>query len=402
MTISKTVEQRLFESIEENRELYIKTSHQIHEKPEIGNQEYFASDLHSFNLKKFGFQVEQGVAGHETAFYAVKDSKKPGPTIAYLAEYDALPGLGHACGHNIIGTTSIAAAVALGEEIEKTGGRVVVLGTPAEEGGPNGSAKGSFADQGFLADVDVALMLHPGGKTSLTPESLAVDPLDFKFYGKPAHASGAPHLGINALDGVIQLFNGINALRQQLPSDVRIHGIITHGGDAPNIIPEFASARFYIRAESWKKTEETSEKVRAVAKGAALATGTKVVIERFQNVVKDLVPTPLLDEVLAEALTAVGEEVIIEKRKGKGSTDAGNISYEVPTAHGGIKIGPDDLAGHTVEFREAAKSPEGDQAIITGAKALAITGYRLLTDQDLLNKVKENHQQALEQKRALA
>ncbi|NMA90997.1 MAG: M20 family metallopeptidase [Amphibacillus sp.] len=402
MTISKTVEQRLFESIEENRELYIKTSHQIHEKPEIGNQEYFASDLHSFNLKKFGFQVEQGVAGHETAFYAVKDSKKPGPTIAYLAEYDALPGLGHACGHNIIGTTSIAAAVALGEEIEKTGGRVVVLGTPAEEGGPNGSAKGSFADQGFLEDVDVALMLHPGGKTSLTPESLAVDPLDFKFYGKPAHASGAPHLGVNALDGVIQLFNGINALRQQLPSDVRIHGIITHGGDAPNIIPEFASARFYIRAESWKKTEETSEKVRAVAKGAALATGTKVVIERFQNVVKDLVPTPLLDEVLAEALTAVGEEVIIEKRKGKGSTDAGNISYEVPTAHGGIKIGPDDLAGHTVEFREAAKSPEGDQAIITGAKALVITGYRLLTDQDLLNKVKENHQQALEQKRALA
>lgn len=402
MTISKTVEQRLFESIEENRELYIKTSHQIHEKPEIGNQEYFASDLHSFNLKKFGFQVEQGVAGHETAFYAVKDSKKPGPTIAYLAEYDALPGLGHACGHNIIGTTSIAAAVALGEEIEKTGGRVVVLGTPAEEGGPNGSAKGSFADQGFLADVDVALMLHPGGKTSLTPESLAVDPLDFKFYGKPAHASGAPHLGVNALDGVIQLFNGINALRQQLPSDVRIHGIITHGGDAPNIIPEFASARFYIRAESWKKTEEASEKVRAVAKGAALATGTKVVIERFQNVVKDLVPTPLLDEILAEALTAVGEDVIIEKRKGKGSTDAGNISYEVPTAHGGIKIGPDDLSGHTVEFREAAKSPEGDQAIITGAKALAITGYRLLTDQDLLNKVKENHQQALEQKRTLA
>lgn len=402
MTISKTVEQRLFESIEENRELYIKTSHQIHEKPEIGNQEYFASDLHSFNLKKFGFQVEQGVAGHETAFYAVKDSKKPGPTIAYLAEYDALPGLGHACGHNIIGTTSIAAAVALGEEIEKTGGRVVVLGTPAEEGGPNGSAKGSFADQGFLADVDVALMLHPGGKTSLTPESLAVDPLDFKFYGKPAHASGAPHLGVNALDGVIQLFNGINALRQQLPSDVRIHGIITHGGDAPNIIPEFASARFYIRAESWKKTEETSEKVRAVAKGAALATGTKVVIERFQNVVKDLVPTPLLDEVLAEALTAVGEEVIIEKRKGKGSTDAGNISYEVPTAHGGIKIGPDDLAGHTVEFREAAKSPEGDQAIITGAKALALTGYRLLTDQKLLEKVKQDHQQALKQKRSLS
>ena len=158
-------------------------------------------------------------------------------------------------------------------------------------------------------------MLHPGGKTSLTPESLAVDPLDFKFYGKTAHASGAPHLCINALDGVNQLFNGINALRQQLPSDVRIHGIITHGGDAPNIIPEFASARFYIRAESWKKTEETSEKVRAVAKGAALATGTKVVIERFQTVVKDLVPTPLLDEVLAEALTAVAKRLLLKTKR---------------------------------------------------------------------------------------
>ncbi|GAA4079332.1 M20 family metallopeptidase [Amphibacillus indicireducens] len=402
MTVVNGVKERLFQSIDEGKALYVETSHKIHDNPEIGNEEYFACDLHSENLVNAGFEVEKGVAGHETAFYAVRESGKPGPTIAYLAEYDALPGLGHACGHNIIGTLSVAAAIALGELIDDTGGRVVVLGTPAEEGGPNGSAKGSFADQGFLKDVDVALMLHPGGKTGLTPESLAVDPLDFKFYGKPAHASGAPHLGVNALDAVIQLFNGISALRQQLPDDVRIHGIITHGGDAPNIIPEFASARFYIRAESWKKTEETAERVRAIAKGAALATGARVVIERFQNVVKDLVPTPVLDQVLAEELTAVGENVIVEKRKGKGSTDAGNISYEVPTAHGGIKIGPDDLAGHTVEFREAAKSEQGDQAIITGAKALALTGYRLLTDQKLLEKVKQDHQQALKQKRSLS
>ncbi len=401
MAVVNGVKERLFQSIDEGKELYVETSHKIHDNPEIGNEEYFACDLHSKNLINAGFEVEKGVAGHETAFYAVKDSGHPGPTIAYLAEYDALPGLGHACGHNIIGTTSIAAAIALGELIDDTGGRVVVLGTPAEEGGPNGSAKGSFADQGYLKDVDVALMLHPGGKTGLTPDSLAVDPIEFKYYGKPAHASGAPHLGINALDAVIQLFNGIGALRQQLPDDVRIHGIITHGGDAPNIIPEFASARFYIRAGSWKKTEEIAEKVRAIAKGAALATGAKVVIERFQNVVKDLVPTPALDQVLAEALTAVGEDVIVEKRKGKDSTDAGNISYEVPTAHGGIKIGPDDLAGHTEEFREAAKSEKGDQAIITGAKALALTGYRLLTDKDLLDKVKQGHKQALAQKKSL-
>lgn len=401
MTIDQKVKDTLFQSIEDNKELYIKTSHDIHANPEIGNEEFFASDLHVKNLTNAGFEVEKGVAGHETAFFAIKDSGKPGPTIAYLAEYDALAGIGHACGHNIIGTTSVAAGIALAQVLDETGGRVAVLGTPAEEGGPNGSAKGSFANKGYLKDVDVALMLHPGGKTGLTPESLAVDPLDFKFYGKTAHASGAPHLGVNALDAVIQLFNGINALRQQLEDDIRIHGIITHGGDAPNVIPDFASARFYIRAESWKKTVETSDKVRAIAEGAALATGTRVEIERFQNEVKDLVVTPVFDEVLAEELESLGEVVVREKRKGKGSTDAGNISYEVPTVHGGIKIGPDDLAGHTIEFREAAKSKEGDQAILTGAKALAATGYRLLTDAELLEKVKEDHQNSLANKNTI-
>ncbi|WP_438297306.1 M20 family metallopeptidase [Sporosarcina sp. FA15] len=385
----------LFHSIEQNHDLYIQTSQEIHANPEIGNEEVYASAKHVALLEDAGFEVKTAVAGHETSFYAVKDSGKEGPTIAYLAEYDALPGLGHACGHNIIGTTSVAAGIALAEALPETGGRVVVLGTPAEEGGPNGSAKGSFVRHGYLKDVDVALMIHPSGKTATTGESLAVDPLDFHFYGKPAHASGSPEQGINALDAVIQLFNGINALRQQLPSEVRIHGIITHGGDAPNIIPEYTSARFYIRAESWQKTVETSDKVRNIAEGAALATGATVKIERFQNEVKDLVLNSVLDETLHVELETLGEVVHTEKRKGKGSTDAGNISYVVPTAHPYIKIGPDDLIAHTVEFREAAKSELGNQALITGAKALASTGYRLLTDAELLHRVKEEFERAL-------
>lgn len=400
MTVMKEAKDILSQSIDENRDLYIKTSHAIHDNPEIGNEEYFASDLHINNLTKAGFVVEKAVAGHETSFYAVKDSGKSGPTIAFLAEYDALPGLGHACGHNIIGTSSTAAAIALSKVIHTTGGKVVVLGTPAEEGGPNGSAKGSFVKHGYLKTIDAALMLHPSGKTSLSGETLAVDPLDFKFYGKAAHASASPEKGINALDAVIQLFNGINALRQQVPTDVRIHGIITHGGDAPNIIPDYASARFFIRAETWKKAEEVSAKVRKIADGAALATGSRVEIERFQNEVKDFIVTPSLDHVLGEELEALGEEVVTIKRKGKGSTDAGNISHEVPTAHGHIKIGPDDLVGHTHEFREAAKSKQGDEALITGAKALAQTGYRLLTDQKLLNKIKEDHQRAVAHKQS--
>lgn len=395
MSIVKEKTNTLFHSIEKNRDLYIQTSQEIHANPEIGNEEVYASAKHVALLEDAGFEVKTAVAGHETSFYAVKDSGKEGPTIAYLAEYDALPGLGHACGHNIIGTTSVAAGIALAEALPETGGRVVVLGTPAEEGGPNGSAKGSFVRHGYLKDVDVALMIHPSGKTATTGESLAVDPLDFHFYGKPAHASGSPEQGINALDAVIQLFNGINALRQQLPSDVRIHGIITHGGDAPNIIPEYASARFYIRAESWQKTVETSDKVWNIAEGASLATGATVKIERFQNEVKDLVLNSVLDETLHMELEALGEVVHTEKRKGKGSTDAGNISYVVPTAHPYIKIGPDDLIAHTVEFREAAKSELSNQALITGAKALASTGYRLLTDAELLHRVKEEFERAL-------
>lgn len=250
MTVSvpsfTALKETIITNVESNKELYLSTSHQIHEKPEIGNEEFFASGLLTDILESEGFEVEKAVAGHETSFIARKKSSKPGPSIAFLAEYDALPGLGHGCGHNIIGTTSVAAAIALSKVLEETGGEAVVFGTPAEEGGPNGSAKGSFVKHGLVEGIDAALMVHPHGQTRLTSTSLAVDPLDFEYIGKPAHAAASPHEGINALDALIQLFNGINALRQQLPDDVRIHGIITHGGDAPNIIPEYAKARFYI------------------------------------------------------------------------------------------------------------------------------------------------------------
>lgn len=393
MTVKiETQREKIVKSIEESKEVYLEISHKIHEKPEIGNQEFFASETHTKILVEAGFDVTRNIAGHETGFVARKKSSKQGPTIAFLAEYDALPGLGHACGHNIIGTTSVAAGIALAEVISETGGEVVIFGTPAEEGGPNGSAKGSFVKNGLLEGVDAALMLHPSGKTGLSSPSLAVDPLDFHFYGRAAHAAGSPEHGINALDAVIQLFNGINALRQQLSSDVRIHGIITHGGDAPNIIPEYASARFFIRASTWKRTEEVSTKIRNIAEGAALATGSTVKIKRFQNEVHDFIINQSLDEIVGEELRLLGE-VVNSKSGGLGSTDAGNVSHVVPTSHAYIKIGPDDLIAHTNEFREAARSPLGDHALVTGAKALALTGYRLITDKNLLEKVQNEFQQ---------
>lgn len=389
---TETHREHIVKSIEESKETYIEISHKIHEKPEIGNQEFFASETLTKILSEAGFDVKRNIAGHETGFVARKRSSKQGPTIAFLAEYDALPGLGHACGHNIIGTTSVAAGIALAEVISETGGEVVIFGTPAEEGGPNGSAKGSFVKNGLLEGIDAALMLHPSGESTLSGPTLAVDPLDFHFYGRASHAAGSPEHGINALDAVIQLFNGINALRQQLTSDVRIHGIITHGGDAPNIIPEYASARFFIRASTWKQTEEVSTKIRNIAQGAALATGSTVKIERFQNEVHDFIINRSLNEIVGEELTLLGEEVSY-KNGGLGSTDAGNVSHVVPTSHAYIKIGPDDLIAHTNEFREAAGSLRGDQALVTGAKALALTGYRLLTEKSLLEKVQTEYQQ---------
>lgn len=388
--------ERIVKSIEDSKKLYIETSHRIHANPEIGNQEFFASKLLTAILEEAGFEVTRDVAGHETGFVARKAASKPGPKIAFLAEYDALPGLGHACGHNIIGTTSVAAGIALANVIEETGGEVVVFGTPAEEGGPNGSAKGSFVKHGLLEGIDAAFMIHPSGKTGLTGPTLAVDPLDFHFYGQAAHASGSPEKGINALDSVILLYYGINALRQQLPGDVRIHGIITHGGDAPNIIPDYASARFFIRAATWARCEEVSAKVRKIAEGAALATGASYKIERFQNEVYDFVLNSTLDTILGEELELLGEVVPKEKGKGIGSTDAGNVSHVTPTAHPYIKIGGDELIAHTHEFRDAAGSARGDQALVTGAKALALAGYRLLVDGELLAQVKRDFERARE------
>ncbi len=382
------LKETIIENVESNKELYLSTSHKIHENPEIGNEEFFASALLTDILLKEGFEVEKAVAGHETSFIARKKSEKPGPSIAFLAEYDALPGLGHACGHNIIGTTSVAAAIAFSKVLQETGGEAVVFGTPAEEGGPNGSAKGSFVKHGLVNGIDAALMIHPNSETRLSSSSLAVDPLDFEFIGKPAHASANPHEGINALDAVIQLFNGINALRQQLTNDVRIHGIITHGGDAPNIIPEYAKARFFIRAATRACLNEVTQRVKAVAEGAALATGARLNVIAFQNEVDNLLLNSSYNAVFKEVVEELGETVVEGGDKGIGSTDSGNISQVVPTIHPYIKIGTSELIPHTVPFREAAASPKGDQALITGAKALALTALKLITDADTLAQIK--------------
>lgn len=256
----------------------------IHARPEVSNYEFFACERLSEQLRQEGFAVQVDVAGHRTGFTAVYKAEKPGPVLVFLAEYDALGGLGHACGHNLFGATSALAASALRQVIDETGGEVRVYGTPGEEGGENGSAKGSFVREGFFRDVDAALCVHPGADKHLpTTPTLGCAPVDIEFWGKPAHASSAPEKGVNALDALILTFNGINALRQHVTSDVRIHGIITHGGDAPNIVPEYAAGKFYFRAATAARMDEIDGKLRRIVEGAAAMTGARGRMQPYQN-----------------------------------------------------------------------------------------------------------------------
>lgn len=242
-------------------------SDHLYENPELGDEEFKSMALLTDFLKENDFHVETNIVNRPTAFKATYQSTKPGPTIAYLAEYDALPGIGHGCGHNLIGTMSVGAGIALSKLVSEIGGTVVVLGTPAEE--TNG-AKVPMSVEGTFNDIDVAMILHPGDQSYESGDSLAMDAIQFAYTGKPSHAAASPEEGINALDGVIQLFNGINALREHVTTDVRIHGVIPEGGQAANVVPERAVAQFYIRAKERTYLNEVVAKVKNIANGAAL------------------------------------------------------------------------------------------------------------------------------------
>ncbi|MBF2751690.1 MULTISPECIES: M20 family metallopeptidase [Staphylococcus] len=383
--------QIVLDYIENEKYKYLEMSHQIHQRPELGNEEIFASRTLTETLTQHGFEVETNIAGHATGFIASYDSGQTGPTIGYLAEYDALPGLGHACGHNIIGTASTFAGIALKQVIDKVGGKVIVLGCPAEEGGENGSAKATYVKEGIIDDLDIALMVHPGNETYRTINTLAVDVLDVKFFGKSAHASENADEAKNALDAMISYFNGVAQLRQHIKSSQRVHGVILDGGQAANIIPDFTHARFYTRATSRHELDILTERVGQIAKGAALQTGCDYEFGPIQNGVNEFIKSSKLDYLFAKYATEMGEAVI-DDDFGYGSTDTGNVSHVVPTIHPHIKIGSRNLVGHTHRFREAAASTHGDQALIRGAKILSLMGLELLTNQALFDEIIEQHQ----------
>ena len=391
-----TLEQRVIQYINQNQKVYQNISHQIHAHPELGNEEFFASRTLSKQLEKEGFQVERDIHGHETGFIATYDSGKPGANIAFLAEYDALPEIGHACGHNIIGTSSVLAGIALKQVIDETGGVIRVFGCPAEEGGVNGSAKATYAKNGVFDSSDVALMIHPGHESYRTVPTLAVDVFEVEFFGKSAHASENAHNGINALDAMISFFNGISQLRQHIKKTDKVHGIILEGGASANIVPEYTKARFYTRSISRKDLNILTGKVDRVAQGASITAGASYKLTHIQNGVNEFIRNDLLDD-LFERHAKMHDEVILHDDFGFGSTDTGNVSHIIPTIHPHIKIGPSTLVGHTYEFEQAAKSPHGDHGLFQGAKIMSTMALELLKDSAQLEEIKALHKILKEQ-----
>ncbi|MFR1836630.1 MAG: M20 family metallopeptidase [Turicibacter sanguinis] len=379
--------------IEKNHDEILSLSHEIHDNPEIGNQEVKACKWLTDLLIKHGFEVKVNIATHPTGFIARKKGQNKGPVIGLLAEYDALKGLGHACGHNIIAMTSVAAGIALAQIIDQTGGEIVVFGTPAEEGGPHGNATASYVAANLFEGVDVCMMIHPFHTTAKTQPTLAIVPIEFEFFGKASHAASAPEQGVNALDAMILFYNGVNALRQQSPRDVLYHGIITHGGEAPNIIPDYTKASFYIRAAHHETCLIYKEKILHIGKGCAEATGCEFKYNDDFNQVHEMLICDRFEQLFIEEAKRLGLEVKLEGAKSIGSTDAGNVSQVVPTIHPTLKICDESITIHTQHFKEAAISKVGDQAILDGALILASIGLRLLTEESLLNEIKNEFEQ---------
>uniref|UniRef100_UPI004029B253 M20 family metallopeptidase n=1 Tax=Holdemanella biformis TaxID=1735 RepID=UPI004029B253 len=380
--------------IDANAKIYQDISLAIHAKPEVSDFEYFASQTLSEQLKKEGFEIELPAAGHRTGFAATYKSNKPGPTVVFLAEYDALAGLGHGCGHNVFGATSSLAGAALKSIVDQIGGEVRVYGTPGEEGGQNGSAKGSFVKKGYLNDVDFALCTHPGSspEDGLSTRNYACAPVDIEFWGKPAHAAGCPQDGINALDAQILTYAAIGVLRQQLTDRIRIHGVIVEGGTAPNVIPEYTKAKYYIRAADIDTLHELYEKVENIVKGSALQTGCTSSMKLYQNLVENMVLTPSLDAIYEKYITELGNTVKhVEDVIMPGSSDVGNISQVVPTIQPHISITDVQIAGHSQDMVNASCSQKAMDAIVKGAKALAFTALELFENPEELVKVKEDH-----------
>lgn len=386
--------ERVKQAIQDERGHVVEVAETIRINPEIGYEERMASQLLADHLKEAGFKVEKPYKGIETAFRATRKGAGDGPTIAVLAEYDALAGIGHGCGHNLIGGSGLAAALGLGAVIDELNGTVVIMGTPAEEGG---AGKIRLAEAGAFDDIDAALMIHHAGDRSGAalewPQGtcLAVQGLKVQFFGKPAHAAADPYNGVNALNALIKTFTGIDALRQHIRMEARIHGIITHGGDAANVIPHHSAGEFLVRADTRDYVDELVGKVKNIAQGAALMTGCEVEIEDG-TMHYDMRPSYVLGRAYHDNMADVGID-LSHGREGRGmhSTDFGNVSYLIPSITGSFAISKTPIPGHSQQVVDASGSEFGYDQYVKVSTAMALTVLDMLTNPELLQQAKDAH-----------
>ena len=356
------------------------------DNPETAYQEVKGCEHLSGKMEEFGFQVERGVGNVETAFLARPAGCKPSrPTVAIMAEYDALPKIGHGCGHNLIASASVGAAVALRRFFGDSAGCIALVGTPAEEGG---GGKVRLAEAGVFKEMDTAIMFHPSDTNTPGKNTLGRIKFKIEFYGKTAHAAASPDQGLNALDAIVMTYNGISLLRQQMRPDGKIHGIITHGGDAPNIIPDYTAGLFYVRAGSRPYRDELYERVKKCAEGAALATGTEVKFEIDHPVLDPIKRNQAFESVIQTNMELLG--ITVDGDDGRrGSSDIGNLSHYLPAIHPFLSILDTNsgIAGHSVGFRDATVSQKGRETLLNGAKMLALTAYDYLKSEQIRESV---------------
>ncbi|MGH7788899.1 MAG: M20 family metallopeptidase [Candidatus Binatia bacterium] len=361
-------------AVDADRAALLELSGRIHANPELRFAEQRAAGWLADFLAARGFDVERGAYGLPTAFAGRLGSGRP--RVALLCEYDALPGIGHACGHNIIAAAGAGAGVAVARVLAATGGSVVVLGTPAEEGG---GGKVLMARQGAFNEVDAAMMVHPAGLDLIGMQCLSISAIEVEYRGKSAHASAAPHLGINALDGLVTAYSAIAQLRQHIRHTERVHGIITDGGHAPNIVPERAAGVFYVRAANDRRLAQLKQRVEACFHAGAQASGAEVHLRPQGEDYSDLWTNAPLAAVYEANLARLGRTLTATPEAVPGSTDMGNVSKLVPSIHPMIAAAPPRVALHTQEFAQYAIGEGGQRAVLDGAKALAMSAIDVLT-----------------------
>lgn len=386
---------RVIHEVEAQREALLGISHAIHDNPELGFQEENASSRLCDYLAKNRFAVERPFCDLATAFRAVCGKERP--RVAFLAEYDALSGLGHGCGHNLIAASSVGAAVAVSRVVDETGGSVAAIGTPAEEvyGG-----KAIMAERSAFDDLDAAMLVHPGSRNAALTGALACATVNVEYFGREAHAASKPEAGINALDALVIAYNSIGALRQHIKDSARVHGMISDGGQMPNVVPNHSAGVFLVRAEDEDYLEELKGRVMACFEAGAKATGARLEYRWDEVQYAPLRANRPLADAFRRNLTKIGREVREpETPRALGSTDMGNVSGLLPAIHPSIQVAPHGVNIHTAEFARFARAAEGDRALIDAAKAMAMTAVDVLTDPDLRERMQTNFVNSEQQER---